>query len=286
MLRVSSCAPLLAAFGLLVACGGKSFEAGDGSDGGSGNSAGSAQAGSAQGATDSGGTGSGGSSNHGGSANGGAGNAGSGGKVSCDASAFDDDFGGNVGVRLVNETKRTIYLGPEQANTCGTGALFKVLDASGEPLLGPAYCQATCAQLLSGNVIGCPAIACVSTSVITLAPGESTLTHWSGLYSERLTLPPACWAAGEDTSCLRTRGVEDGAYYFTAQAGSSISCTQPDLPGSCSCVPDPGGGCTTYDSTIAGPLLHAKAPVQLDSSYGIGGPGGGMARTVEIVFSE
>lgn len=283
MLRPSWTLGVLA-FSVLVACGGKSFEGDGDAQAGSGNSAGSPEAGSGTGARDTGGTSSGGSGS-GGWASGGSGNAGSAGSAQCDPSDFEDEQGGNVGVRLINGTNHPIYLGADQPG-CGIGPLFRVLDANGQPLLGAAYCQATCAQLLSGNVIGCPAIACAVPGVITLQPGESALTRWNAMYSEKLSPPPACRPAGDEASCLRVRSVREGTYYFTAQAGSQLSCNAPDLPGACSCMPEESGGCITYDSVIAGPLLQAKVRVELDASYGIGGPGGGMARPVEIVFND
>jgi hypothetical protein len=121
--------------------------------------------------------------------------------------------------------------------------------------------------------------------VITLQPGESALTLWSAIYSENVTLPPICSAKAGQKECQRIAGVEPGTYIFTAQAGTGIRCLD-DAAGSCgSCMQSSNGGCSTYGAVITGPLLQAKIDVQLDGSYGIGGPGGGgMVRSVDIVF--
>lgn len=267
--------------GLMLACGGKSVDDGDESRAG--------RAGSAQGGTDSGGRAGGGSSSGGGSSGGGNANGGAAGKQQCHPADYEDALGGSVPVLVVNETSQPIYLGEEMIG-CGPTQYFQVSNAAGQLLVSPGYCQATCYQLLTGNIPGCPAIACVTGSVTTLQPGEGVSSLWSAQYAESLTLPARCEAKAGVAECTRIANVEPGRYYFSAQAGSSIDCgvTGPDGAPACGpCTPTGSGGCVSYGAVIAPPLRHAKAEVQLDGSYGIGGPGGGgMVRSVEIVFKD
>lgn len=278
MLRASSLVPVLA-IGLLVACGGKSFETGDGTDGGS---AGSAPAGSSSGARDGGGSSAGGTAS-GGTASGGTG---SGGTDQCEPADYADDMGGSVPVRIVNKTATPIYLG-QQTLGCAGGPSFQVADAMGQPLSSPGFCETTCEMRLTGGEIGCPSVACALGGVTTLQPGESTLSQWSALRTETLQLPAACKHTGV-TACNRIADVEPGTYYFSAEAGSSMKCggEGPDGAASCStCMPSGSGGCLTYGAVVTAPLLEAKVEVMLDGSYGIGGPGGGgMVREVVIEF--
>jgi hypothetical protein len=274
--------PAFCVASLVGACGGKSFGPDSGDEGGSG---GASQAGTGSGADDSGGTGIAGSgvagSGHGGTS--GVAGTGSGGKASCSPQLYEDEGGGNVPVRIINGTMKPIYLGEETAG-CAGAPLFQVHDGRGGALASVPYCQSTCSSLLSGVAIGCPAIACAISSV-TLAPGESTMTLWNALYSETVTLPPACVAKVGQKECPRVVSVKPGTYIFTAQAGSAMQCLNNDTGGCGGCMPSSSGGCTTYGAVISGPILNAKVDVQLDGSYGIGGPGGGgMVRSVDITF--
>lgn len=268
--------------GLLLACGGKSFESGTGPEGGSG---GSAQAGTDAGARDGGGTSSGGSSSTGGKGGSSTGGMATGGTPNgCDAKAYPDESGGNVPVRLVNGTDKPIYLG-QQMPGCSQGPLFQVADGSGQPLPAPGFCQPTCSQVIQHQVIGCPALACAINSTITLAPGESTLSLWSALFSEKVELSRVCAAAAGQAECTRIASVTPGDYVFSAQAGTNLQCMAPGAGECGTCMPNPNGGCNTFGAVITEPLVQAKVEVKLDGSYGIGGPGGGgMVREVVIEF--
>jgi hypothetical protein len=288
MLRITVGSLVLS--GLLFACGGKSFDTNGEPEGGSGNSGGSAQAGTGSGAREgggnsAGGTGSGGG-NHAGSSSGGKANGGSAGAAECDDTAFQDEMGGSVPVRLINGTQHPIYLG-QKTPSCGAGPLFQVADGKGQPLTGGGFCQTTCEMLINGTVIGCPAIACAIGSVITLAPGESTIQLWSTLYTEQVALPPACRTKTDAMACQRVLSAKPGAYIFSAEAGLGMKCDQPDSMSCASCQPNSNGGCATFGAVITEPLLNAKTMVELDASYGLGGPGGGgMVREVEVTFND
>lgn len=278
--------PLALTSALLSACGGKSFDA-----------AGTPQAGSDSGGSPTAGRGGGGGSgrgNHGGTSSGGTSsggiaNGGEAGADRCDPTGYEDAMGGSVPVLIINQTQKPIYLGQETLG-CGNTPWFQVADASGEFLPPPNFCQVTCDMLLTNTVHGCPPIVCPIGAVTTLQPGESASSLWTALYNESIVLSAACEAKVGGAECVRIREVEPGTYYFSAQAGSGMRCEGmgPDGMASCSnCAPNGTGGCVTTGAVITPPLLRAKVEVQLDGSYGIGGPGGGgMVRAVEIVFED
>ena len=261
---------LVAAFAL-PACGGKSFDANDGGSGGT------ESGGNSSGATSNGGFG------HSEGYLGGGGSGGgttTGGSAQCDGKAYQDDGPANIPVRIINDTKAVLYLGPTPS--CGAGELFNVADATGILLSSPALCQTTCQQLITGNISGCPPIPCPVGEVLTLQPGEDTLQLWSGLYQEDMTWTPQCRPAASDDTCQRVAAVKPGAFTFTATAGTELDCS---VAFCMTCTPADTGGCTTFGGVVTGPTLSAETKVMLDGSYGLGGPGGGGAvKSVEIVF--
>lgn len=260
---------LVAAFAL-PACGGKSVEAiGGGNDG-------TESGGNSFGATSSGGLGHsegylGGSGSLGGTTGGGT--------TQCEGDVYQDDGPANIPVRIINDTKAVLYLGPKP--NCGAGLLFNVADATGILQPSPPICQTTCQQLIAGSIPGCPPIACPVGEVLTLQPGEETLQLWTGLYEEDMALAPGCdRGAGVDT-CQRIAAVKPGAFTFTATAGSQLECSVAPCM---TCTPADTGGCTTFGGVVTGPMLSAETKVMLDVSYGLGGPGGGGVKSVDIVF--
>jgi hypothetical protein len=265
----------------LPACGGKSFGAADdngGNDSGGSDSGGKAHGGSSRGGSAQGGRNS--SAGEGGSAGLGKGGSAQGGTAQCDA--YLDEGPGNIPVRIVNETKAAIYLGPQPG--CGAAPLFSVADAAGTPLPFVGFCQTTCQQLLRGGAISCPAIACPAGQVLTLQPGEDTLQLWNGLYNQPMLFAPACRPATGESMCLRVAAVKPGTFTFMATAGSMLDCSQPYCM---TCTPSDTGGCTTFGGVVTGPTLSAQTTLLLDGSYGLGGPGGGgTVQSVEIVFKD
>ena len=285
MLRSAFSSVLLA--GLLLACGGKSFGNAGESEGGSGNGGRSTEAGTSSGARESGGSsaggmGSGGGSS-GGSASGGKASGGSAGAAHCDPSGLEDETSDDVSVRLVNGTQHAIYLGNEMPG-CDV-ALVQVTTATGQPLNQAGTCMPTCEELMNGDAVGCAPILCPAGSVLLLGPGESTITAWSPLYSELVSVPPACQNKTIGVQCERIARARPGTYVFAAQAGSSMKCNAPDSM-SCPCEATGVGGCRTYSALIAGPLLQVEAKVELDISYGLGAQGGGPRRQVELTFTD
>jgi len=272
--RVRPYLPLLIAF--VAGCGGKSFEAQGGSNGGS---AGAKTGGSESGARESGGGGAAGSSS------GAAGSAAADtGGESC--APYLNEPGSAVQVSLINDTEFTIYVGPTMPG-CTGDPLLSVADASGELLVPGGFCMETCENHIQGTFNPCLPILCPINSVLALKPGENEMVQWSGAYTESVTLPPTCRPADGTMECQRIDAVKPGVYTFTSRAGTEISCAQTST-GTCpTCQPQATGGCVTYGAVVSGETITAETQVTLDGSYGVGGPGGGgMVRAVEVTFKN
>lgn len=259
--------PLLLA-SLLAACGGKSVRI-DGADDG-----GTSQGGSA---TSGGGATSGGSVSSGGGSKGGVAGA-------CDVAQYADGMAAAILVRLTNGSAQPIYLGPQQPG-CGVGPLFEVDDSNGRRLTAPGYCESTCEQQFAGNVPGCAPLPCIISSVLELETGESFTQMWSGLYTTAAKLPPECSEQLGATSCTQIHDVTPGAYVFSAQAGRSLRCAQPQAPCD-SCLQQSDGTCLTTNALIDGLLLQTRAEVTLDASYGLGDANGEGVRAVDLIFHD
>jgi len=242
----------------LSACGGKSSDTGD-----------------SNGGTESGGRAQGGETSHGGTATGGA----EGGTAPCDA--YNDEGPAYIAVRIANQTTAPIYLGPQPS--CGTAPFFNVSDATDKLRLSDGFCLITCQELLTDDSPVCLAVACPVGPVLTLQPGEDTVQRWNGLYEQTMTLAPTCHSASGESTCQRIAAIKPGAFTFTATAGTKLDCSTASCM---TCTPSSSGGCTTFGAAVVGPMLSAETNVMLDGSYGLGGPGGGTARSVEIVFKE
>ena len=110
---------------------------------------------------------------------------------------------------------------------------------------------------------------------------------WSALYSEEVSVPPACQNKSVGIACERIVRAKPGVYVFSAQAGSALKCTNPDVMSCQLCEPSGDGGCRTYPATIAGPILHAQTKIEVDASYGLGEPSAdAVTRQVEITFTD
>jgi hypothetical protein len=240
---------------LLAACGGKSRSSGDdGSEGGSIASGGTASVG---------------------------GSASNGGQPSkCDQLA--NEPGWPVSVRLVNGTKRPLYLGQETPG-CGLGTLFHVGDPSGTTLDEPQACSSTCQDLAQG-VSTCVPGTCAPRSVVTLQPGEAFQQVWSGSYLKEEVLPAGCPPGSQASTCSRVVAIQPGTFTFAATARTAIDCSP--FGGVCTpCMVDGNGGCTTYGAVATGLLLFAVASPELDQSYGVGA-NGAVGHPVDVVFQE
>ena len=205
---------------------------------------------------------------------------------SADCSGLEDDPGWSVNVSISNETSRTIHLGQTMA-TCWAEQFFHVSDAAGAPLPEFSSCRSSCEIAMRTGGAGCP-VMCPHPSAITLEPGETTNTPWSGLFRVDLEIPGDCTPLEKlaTVECDRAEQIEPGSHTFVSQAGSSVDCSQTlDTCGEC--VPNGNGGCTTSATLIAGSMLSAETTVMLDASHGVGGPkDGGPTLPVEIIFTE
>jgi len=274
----------------LTACGGKSSASPD-DDG---------HAGSGTGGT--GGKGTGGSTSTGGK--GSAGNPGTGGANAC--TSFDDDSPTSVNVAISNLTSAPIYLGQDTMN-CELSPLFEVADAAGVPLPSLPFCRNSCLGQRTG-IGGCVAL-CPASAAVALQPNETMYTTWSGLFLVQEQLPAKC--AEQDTgseakvSCDQAKRIEPGTFTFSARAGSSLVCSNPNPDGTCAaCTPSASGGCATPGGLIDGARHTAQTTVVLNENYGVyptpsaspgpnagdaelPAPGGAVAvLTVELIFKE
>jgi hypothetical protein len=291
--RVSCCAtgmarlwfgPALLAFSLL-ACGGKSF---DGPGGGSA-TGGVGQAGAGGAATA--GSSVGGVAPVGGVAQGGA--------PSDVCAKLSDDSATFVGVEIVNNTSETLYVGTTQV-TCGEVPLFEVASADGRQLTTVADCRAPCEVVRKEGQVGCGDI-CRLPSALKLAPGGIYTTSWTGLDFVQVQMPKECVnpSHGADR-CDRAARIRPGTFTFSAQAGSSLDCSQT-LNGDCgACGPDQSA-CLAQGALISGKAHQAVTTVLLDETYGVypdvakslPGPAPSQAGdaniaspTVKLVFTE
>jgi hypothetical protein len=250
----------------LAACGGKAFEldhtdpgvgGGAGQGGSSHVAGGGTEAGGTEaGGTDTGGTGVGGTDTGGTGVGGGEG--GNGGACP----SLVDDPATFIGVDIVNETAAPIYLGQPMVN-CEVSPLFSVNDARGGSLPSPSRCRSACGSE-SG---GCTAI-CLFPAGVELLPGASVRTSWDGLFDVQIDLPPECSSTGGSTHCQHATRIQPGTFVFSAQAGSTLDCSETSMM--CGqCTPDELGNCVTQGALIAGKLRTATATVELDSSYGV-----------------
>ena len=250
----------------LAACGGKSFDVGEGkpNEGGSSGEGGSGNV-----------AGRGGSSPKGGSAHAGtsptagspAGGSGQGGQAPDACEAFNDELGTFIEVDIVNETSSPIYLGDE-AQTCSAPQLFSVKDESGQTLTIESECRTSCDVARHDGPVGCPDL-CRVPSTIALQPGEQHVTSFSGLHYAAKKMPKECLTSPNGSvDCLQALMLDPGTFTFSSIAGSSVECslssTQCDV-----CQPNGAGGCTINGALRSGTELRASTQALLDGSYGI-----------------
>ncbi len=246
----------LAAFALwLPCCGGApaepppSGEAGAKPAGPGGGGAGGA---AAQGLAGSGGLGT--------SLSGGAGQAAgssSGGALAC--SSYMDDAGYTLPVHIKNTSTTTLYLG-QQESTCEAARLFEVEDGARHVLPSLDGCHTSCQALMQTGPVICP-LACAAPSTITLAPGQSVDVPWDGRFAVQQTLPQQCMpGALTPGSCVQAQQIEAALFTFSARAGTQRQC----LTGTCNCVANPNGTCTSASSLISGTIITTEYLVKLE----------------------
>jgi len=267
----------LALLATLAACGGKAV-------GVLGQAGGDTQAGGTAAA--------GGAGNAGGTASGGSPQAG-GASVACEY--YDDDAGTLVSVRLINQTSAPLYFGVRKPS-CTASPLFSVKDQNGGALAPLSSCRTPCdvaAEL--GTQPPCLG-PCFTPDAISLQPGSSYTTSWSGLYADVVDLPGRCVSAPQGSKrCERASVIQPGTFTFSAYAGSALDCSQAPAPTCGACPPDVEP-CPIPGGLVSGELRIVSTTVQLDAEYGVfptsrpqrepAPDGDGSLRAVEIVFNE
>jgi len=163
-------------------------------------------------------------------------------------------------VHIKNASSVTLYLGPQEAS-CQAAPLFQVEDGARQVLPSLDGCHTSCQQLMQTGPTVCP-LACVAPSTITLAPGQGVDVPWDGRFGVPQTLPAQCMPATVTASgsCVQAQHVEPAAFTFSAQAGTQRQC----LSGTCNCVANANGTCTSASSTITGTILTTEFFIKLE----------------------
>jgi hypothetical protein len=206
--------------------------------------------------------------------------AGMAGAAELDCSAVEDEQGGMLTIRLVNDTSAAIHLGEEEHGCFPSrGWRFIVRDGTGARLADVGVCQ-TCRAATVTGVGDCPTI-CLRASALTLAPGEHADLSWDGLFSTSVPLPKACaLAPAAPSECRKATRVQPGSYVFSALAGSSMLCDESDV--ACSkCQPRETGGCETNGALVESLDLEASTETTLGE-----GPTFGVVDPIELVFRD
>lgn len=196
--------------------------------------------------------------------------------------SFVDAKPHSVPVLIRNDGKVAIHLGPRLEN-CAETPLFLVRDASGNVLTGPGRCRTPCESLLAGDPVGgCPAV-CPVLKAVTLQPGETISVDWAGLFGVQDDLPSECVPKRADglefgTQCEHLQAIAAGTYTFSAEAGTTLDCSQILAEGCAKCMPDADGYCTTPYALVGGSRLMARVEAEFDAR--------GQADPVELVFRD
>ncbi|MEI9953041.1 MAG: hypothetical protein WDO74_29695 [Pseudomonadota bacterium] len=201
----------------------------------------------------------------------GAGGAGAGGQSAICAS-FVDAKPLSIPVLIENDLKFPIHLGP-RTDSCAETPLFLVQDPSGTLLRDPGPCRTPCDSLLAGDPIGgCPGV-CPTPKAVTLEPGESISVDWAGLFGVAADLPSQCIPKRPDglefgSQCEHSRAIAAGSYTFSAQAGTTLDCSEVLADGCYECEPDADGLCTVPYAVVGGATLTARAVVAVEARIG------------------
>lgn len=182
----------------------------------------------------------------------------SGGALAC--SAYMDHAGYTLPVHIKNTSSVTLYLGQQDSN-CQIERLFQVEDGARHVLPSLDGCHTSCQQLMQTGPVACP-LACAAPSTITLAPGQGVDVPWDGRFAVPQTLPANCMppASTSPGACVQAQQIEAAVFTFSAQAGTQRQC----LNGTCNCVANANGTCTSAASTITGTIITTEYLVKLE----------------------
>jgi hypothetical protein len=236
----------------LQACGDEPLNAPLGGAGAAGGAAGASPAGSAGMAV-------------GGSGAGSGGQAGAGGSVAPPAmacSSYSDDATWSLRVTIKNEMTQTLYLG-QQEMSCQLERLFQVEDGARQVLPALDGCHTSCETMMKNGAPSCPSV-CATPATITLEPGQTLQVPWDGRFGVDFTLPQQCVVGAMPSSlaCVRAKRIEASLFTFSARAGTRRTCLDPS--GSCTCAPNPTGGCSAPSSLIAGTIITTELILKLE----------------------
>jgi hypothetical protein len=177
-------------------------------------------------------------------------------------SSYSDDPTWSLRVTIKNEMTQTLYLGQEEMS-CQLERLFTVEDGARQLLPALEGCHSSCETMMKSGAVSCPT-ACATPTTITLEPGQSVQVPWDGRYGVDFTLPQQCLvgAAPSSLACVRAKRIEASLFTFSARAGTRRTCVDPS--GSCTCTPNPTGGCSAPGSLIAGTIITSELILKLE----------------------
>jgi hypothetical protein len=201
----------------------------------------------------------------GGSGVGSAGQAGAGGSAAPPAmacSSYSDDATWSLRVTIKNEMSQTLYLG-QQEMSCQLERLFQVEDGARQLLPALDGCRSSCETMMQSGASSCPSV-CAMPATITLEPGQTLQVPWDGRFAVDFMLPQQCVVGAQPSSlaCVRAERIEASLFTFSARAGTRRTCLDPS--GSCTCAPNPTGGCSAPSSLIGGTIITTELILKLE----------------------
>ena len=184
--------------------------------------------------------------------------------------SYMDATGYKLSVHITNKMSRTLYLGQDEMS-CPLQRLFQVADGARAVLPSLEGCHTSCEAMMSSGPVQCP-LNCTTPATVTLEAGQSLEIPWDGRFAVPQTLPTACLqnVVTAPASCIQAQKVEASLFTFTARAGSTRQCLDPS--GTCNCIANAGGGCTSAASLISGTIYTTEFIVKLEP--GETSPGG------------
>jgi hypothetical protein len=192
-----------------------------------------------------------------------AGQATGGSAASVDCSTFTESaLSWSLLVQITKEMSQTIYLG-QDSMSCDVRPLFQVLDGSNTELRSLDNCHTSCQAMMETGPVACPAV-CAMPATVTLEPGQTIQIPWDGRFGLEHLLPQQCLqgTAQAPASCMQAQRIEAALFTFLATAGTRRECLAPG--GTCTCTPNPNGGCTSPASLIGGTIYTSEYLVKLE----------------------
>jgi hypothetical protein len=159
----------------------------------------------------------------------------------CSAATSKPSARDAVVVRLVNQTKAPIYVGPTQPG-CASSAQFRVRLADGtegKPILDG--CETSCANAASASTCAC-SMMCAQGFATRIEPGHALEASWGGTLFAAATLPKGCAANDTCSHCLAEKLAPIGA---TTIAATAYDAAEGCDGAACACPAGANGVCSS-----------------------------------------